>query len=162
MNVRHHQHRPAGFEQRRLDHQRGRAAPPGLGLPHHGKIEPARHAAERLGRAGQVRRQPARFRRNAGALGRLLEFLGRGLGGSLRFLVQFLDPRRRHLAGQHGGRNGVVGERDAGEMRIEQPRQRDRIVDRRIIAHTGRQIYQEVLYHRVLSPARPFLCGAKM
>jgi hypothetical protein len=36
-------------------------------------------------------------------------------------------------------------------MRIEETRQRDRVVDRRIVLDTGRKIYQKVFYHRVLS-----------
>jgi hypothetical protein len=106
---------------------------PGFGLPNDRKIEPARHAAKQLGRAGHARRQPDRLCRNPGVLDRLLEFSDRGLGGVLRLLVQCLDPSRRHLAGQHGRRDGVAGECDPGEMRVECTRQRDRIVDRCIV-----------------------------
>jgi hypothetical protein len=58
--------------------------------------------------------------------------------------MKLLDPSRRNFAGQHGGRYGVIGECDAGKMRIEHARQRDRIIDRCIVLDAGREVHQEV------------------
>src|SRR5271165_3071213 len=119
LNVRYHDHRPAGFEERGFADDLLHAADFRLRLADNRKIEAPRHAGELIAGTGEAGARRQRFGGNPGLVGDSAEDFDRGFGGGFVVLALGLNDLGRNVAGAGNRHDGIVNERDAGQVRFQ-------------------------------------------
>src|SRR6516225_2194479 len=119
LNVRHHDYRPAGLEQRGLADDLLHTADFRLRLADDRKIEAARHAGEVIAGAGKAGAGRQRVGGNPGLVGGGGKTLDGGFGGGFVIIALRLNDLSRNIAGAGNRHDGVVNERDAGQVRFQ-------------------------------------------
>jgi len=145
LDIGHHDHRPAGFEQHAFRDQFFHGALVGLGLADDGEVEAARDLSELLAGPGKAGGQHGRLGRYAGAFRRRRKPGHGGLRRRLTVALLGLYHLRRDVTGGGDRDDRVVGECDAGDVRVKRRGDRDGVVAGIAAAFGNAQINDDIL-----------------